>query len=270
MAADDTTHLDLTGASPEGAAIGVVRTPRHVLLVGGVLSALTGLVALAGIGIAVAGFAGGDMRQVVWFLMLWEVVALVAAIFSALAGLTGRFSSGPAMAFLIAAGAAFVGAVLSETAIVTQAMGRGGQWNVVAGIRLAPLMSVQLGLAGLLGVCAALAVLMRAPRRAVPSLVIGVLLLAPPMAGLAALGMVRFRGPLLSWVGNHVVVGTALIGLVSVVLAGLLCVGVHKVIRAFELGIAAGLVKPGGAGASDKAVLEQKAPSVEAGASRAE
>ncbi|MCA9294299.1 MAG: hypothetical protein KDA20_10840 [Phycisphaerales bacterium] len=254
-----TVGVSVGDASPEGAAAQMVGAPVGVMRVGGFASALAGLVALGGIGVGLIALSRGDTTQGVWFLILWEAVALIGAAYGALGGLARRFGSGPALALLIAAGCGFVAAVLNEPGLVTKAMGRTVNWAAPGGIRILPLVGAQLALSVVLGACSAAAVLLRAPGRALGSLVRGLVLLAPAMAGLAAFGLPRLRGPILAWLSGHAILGAGVVVIGGLLLAGLFCVGVHKVIRAFEIGIAAGLVKAGEAGGSDKCDLGQKA-----------
>ncbi len=245
----------------------MVGTPKVVMRLGGVLSGLAVLVALAGVGVGVVALTRGDTTTGVWWLILFEMVALVGAIFGVLGGLCDRYVSGPALVLLIAAGTALVAAALSEPALVTGAMGRTVRWATPGGIRIAPLMGTQLGLAFALGACAACAVLLRSPARSLPTLVIGAVLLVLPMGAMGALAMGRTRGPLMSWLQSHVMAGALLVGIGGLILAGLLCVGVHKVIKAFEIGTAAGLVKPG---TSNNGEMAQNSSAVEVRASSAE
>lgn len=264
------TTRPLGDASPEGAAAHIVGTPSGVLKLGGAISALGALVAMAGIVVGVIALARGDSTQSVWFLILWEIVALVGAMFGAIGGLRGRFVSGPALTLLIAAGCLFVAAMLSERTFVTRAMNRGGNWSAAGGIRLLPFLAAQLALAGLLGACAAGAVLLRAPSRALASLLWGCALLAPSLAGLAAFGLPRTRGPIVAWLSANAILGAGAVVLGGLLVAGLFCVGVHKVIRAFEFGIAAGLVRPAGEGGSDKGDMPRNPRPAEASATHRE
>jgi hypothetical protein len=177
------------------------------------VSGLVLLSALAGAGVAALH------SPPVWFMLGFEVVIGVAAVFGMLTG-RGRFGDGPALALVCVAGAVGAGSLLGFLA---------GRGNI--GVNLTPfLLAREAAAAVYLGVAGAM-VVMRRPGVSLRRLAIG-LACAAAFAGEAAL-LWKMRGSL----GGLGTMAGALVGLVAAVtLLGLLAGAVHQIVGAFEAG----------------------------------
>ncbi len=157
-----------------------------------------------------------------WFLIGFELVTLIAAVFGLLFGL-GRLREGPAIGLTCIAG----------SVLTTALLGYIGAGKQVAGFSLLPVMGGRAVLAGVLLLIAAVAVLSRQPSRSWPDALRGVILLIVCLAGTAGLW---FLIPAARGLGVPVPL-KVVVGLVlALVLLGVFAAGVHKVIRAFEHG----------------------------------
>jgi hypothetical protein len=155
----------------------------------------------------------------VWFMLGFEVVIAVAAVFGVLTGM-GRFGEGPALALVCVAGAVGAGSLLGYLA---------GQGNI--GIGLKPFLLAREASAAAIAGAGGVIVMMRRPQVSVRRMAIG-LACAGSFAGICA-GLWVF-GNRLSGLGT---MAGALVGLASAVtLLALLAAAVHLIIGAFEAG----------------------------------
>jgi hypothetical protein len=199
----------------------------------GGMSALAGLVALAGFGLGLAELVTGNPSPGAFWMTLFQFCALVACVMGVFAG-AGRFRSGPAMTPLIVAGVLLVAGALSEPSLIRSGMPR----LEVFGVPLRPLALTELVLALAMGGLSLLVVLVRRPTRTLPKLLIGLAVIAPAMAAAVAFLMPAVRSVLSGW--SPVVLTLVVVGVLG--FAGvLLSIGAQFVIRAIEIGIDAGL-----------------------------
>ncbi len=199
----------------------------------GGLSALAGLVALAGFGLGLAEIVGGQASPGAFWMMLFQLCALVACVMGVLSG-AGRFTSGPAMTPLIVGGVLLVGAIFSEPSLVRSGMPR----LEVMGVPLRPLALAELVFALALGGLSLLVVLLRKPTKTIPMTLIGLALVAPAMAASVSFLLPQVRGVLSGW---SPVVMTLVVVAVLGIAGVLLSIGSQFVIRAIEVGIDEGL-----------------------------
>lgn len=192
----------------------MVRSARPILLAGAACSAALLATTLYGVSTA---FGGGMVN---WPVLGFEVITALAAVFAILAGL-GRFSQGPSMALLCAAGAAIVGTGLSLVARQFPPM------QVLSH----PFFLMRFALAVSLVIVAAAIAIRREPS-AVRPLLAGVLCIV----GTAAVGAALIASRALLGIDAIVVRvgGVVLILVLAICAGGLLAAGVHLVITAFE------------------------------------
>lgn len=194
---------------------------RPVRLVVGFASAVGLVSALGGMGVAV--FA---ITPPAWMMLGFEVVSVVAAVFGIGVAL-GRFADGPALALLCVAGAWGGGTLFGRLTAIEHPGLRAlatDPWILGRGV----LSAVVLAAGGY-------AVLMRDPRSwrvLIRGVVLGGLALAIVVGGWAMRGSALLRpatGPL-------EVLRIVMLFVAALVVGGLFSVGIHLVIRAFELG----------------------------------
>jgi len=202
--------------------------------IGGV-SALAGLVALGGFGLGLAEVVSGRAGPGAFWMMLFQLCAVVACVMGVLAG-AGRFRSGPAMTPLIVSGVLLVAATLSEPALI-----RSGMPSLrVLSIPLRPFALVEVVFALTLGGLSVLVVLLRKPKRTIPMTLIGLALVAPAMGAAVSFLLPPVRAVLADW--SPILLTVVVIGVLGV--AGvLLSVGSQFIIRALEIGIEEGLAE---------------------------
>lgn len=198
----------------------------------GGFSGLAALVALAGMGLGLVEIISGSAGPGAFWMTLFQLCAVVACIMGVLAG-AGRFSSGPAMTPLIVAGVLLMAGALSEPSLIRSGMPR----LEVMGVPLRPLALTELVLALLLAGLSLMVVLVRQPGKTLPKLLLGLVLVVPAMALAVGLVMPATRAQLSGW--SPVTMTLLVVGVLSI--AGvLLSIGSQFVIRAIEIGIAAG------------------------------
>lgn len=196
--------------------------PKLVRVVVGVLCAAVGLSAL-GLGLG-AAFAG---PKVVWVLLGFEVVTLVAALIGVAFAL-GRFQEAQGLALACVAGTFFVAAVLGY-------VGSGRQLPLAeGGIPLKGMLLARLAAAMVVGAAGAGLVLAR-DRRSWGYLIKSAALGGPVLLALGVYGAApaRVRGVLDALPGWLVAVGLIVAGLLGIVMVS---ASVHLLVRAFELG----------------------------------
>ncbi len=180
----------------------------------GVLCAATGLSSLVLLAIAIWN------QPTSWFLVGFEVVIAVAAAMGVLAAM-GRFRDGPALTLLCIAGAVGVGSLLSYI----------GAGKFLAGQSLRPYLMLRLVDAALLALAAAVIVLARSPRLALPALAKGLLF------GAVLCGIVAAAWFSRSWISSSAGPARAAIfiamGIASICL---IAASGHYLIRAFAAG----------------------------------
>lgn len=199
----------------------------------GGLSALAGLVALSGFGLGLAEIVGGQASPGAFWMMLFQLCALVACVMGVLSG-AGRFTSGPAMTPLIVGGVLLVSAIFSEPSLVRSGMPR----LEVMGVPLRPLALSELVFALALGGLSLMVVLIRKPKKTVPMILIGLALVAPAMGAAVSFLLPQVRTMMSGW--SPIVMTLVVVGVLGV--AGvLLSIGSQFVIRAIEIGIDEGL-----------------------------
>lgn len=172
-------------------------------------------------------FAG---EAVLWFSTVFEVLVLAAAIFGLAAGL-GRFVQGWALALLCVAGTVLVCGVFA----FLEVRANFGSSAAVAGL-IKPYLAARLGLAAAFASAASLAVFSRNPA-SWKALIKGAIVLAPALAVLAWIGLTG--GAFLSATRPSPGAEAArilMLCLGGMVLIGLVSVGAHLIIRAYELG----------------------------------
>jgi hypothetical protein len=208
-------------------------TPRILLLIVLLISAVCALTAVGGIVLGILGSA--------WFLVAFEVVVLFAGAMGVLTGV-GRFREAPALATLCVGGCVFVAAVLSEPTFVARLLqGSSGAAQTIAGVSLRPLALGRAGAGALLIALSALMVLSRRPALSLPFLIRSVLCGAPVVAALASMFVPPVRQAL-SGLPLSAIVAIAIVGFF--VLGALFSVSVQNLIRAFEVAIPDRTVSP--------------------------
>ena len=176
-----------------------------------------GAIALVGLGAAAS--------PPVWFVVGFEAVVLITAVFGILFGL-GRFPQAPAMTLALLAGAVGLCSVLGY--LSTSVTG-----HTVGPLPLKPVVGLRLALAALLGLGAVVATLGLSPRLWRRALV-GVALAAIPTA-LGAVVLVGPGRPLIGAIGSLGVAVTAAAATVAFLAwVGLVSAGAHLVITTFE------------------------------------
>lgn len=221
----------------------MVKPPRILVVALLVLSAVCAASALGGVALAVRGSN--------WFMLAFELVVLVNALFVVHAGL-GRRPGGEATTALWAGGTVAVAAVLVEPTIATALVQGGvtGSRPGVAGVDLLPLALARFGAGVLMMGLAGLIVLMRRPGRsfrhvglslafAIPLLALGAVVVVPG----ARQAIVGVPAPFNAMIA--IVVFFATIALVSL--------AAHHAIRAIEIGMDAASPLPARAPTSAKA-----------------
>ncbi len=172
-------------------------------------------------------FAG---EAVLWFSTVFEVLVLAAAIFGLAAGL-GRFVHGWGLALLCVAGTVLVCGVFA----FLEVRANFGSSAAVAGL-IKPYLAARLGLAAAFAGAASLAVFSRNPA-SWKALIKGAIVLSPALAVLAWIGLTG--GSFLSATRPSPGAEAArilMLCLGGMVLIGLVSVGAHLIIRAYELG----------------------------------
>jgi len=193
------------------------RVPRVILLVAAALGALLGLSVVYGM---VQAFSGSRTN---WAVFGFEAITLLAAGF-ALIHARGRFTHAPALLY-----ANIVLVVVVSTGLGLVSLGLPPRKVLVH-----PFMLARLGIAAAYGVLI-LAVVFRARRSLWLRFAMGGILTALPLLASAGAWMTRS-----SWLAptqgitRIAITSAAIIG--SLVAIGVLCAGVHQLIRAFELG----------------------------------
>ena len=211
----------------------MLQPPAGLRRIIGGLSALAGLVALAGFGLGLSEIVGGQATPGAFWMVLFQLCAIVACAMGVLSG-AGRFTSGPAMTPLIVGGVLLVAATLSEPSLIRSGMPR----LEVMGVPLRPLALTELVFALALGGLSLLVVLIPKPKKTLPMTLIGLALVAPAMAAAVSFLLPQVRGVMTGW--SPIVMTLVVVAVLSV--AGvLLSVGSQFVIRAIEIGIDEGL-----------------------------
>lgn len=200
--------------------------------VGGI-SALAGVLALGGFGLGLASVVSGSAGPGAFWMMLFQLCAVVACVMGVLSG-AGRFRSGPAMTPLIVAGVLLVASTLSEPSLIRSGMPR----LEVMGVPLRLLAMAELLAALVMGGLSAMIVILRKPRKTLPMLLIGLALLAPAMGAAVGVLLPSVRSALTGL--SPVVLTLAVVGAMGVLIV-LVSVGSQFVIRAIEIGIEEGL-----------------------------
>lgn len=204
------------------------------------ISLILALSAVAGI---VLGIVGAD-----YFLAGFELVVLVASGFGVWAGL-GRLPGVETMTMVCLAGVVFVGALLGAPSIVAGLIQGGtGLKAEVAGLPLMPWIVGRLIASAVLAGLSAFVVLGR-ERSSLRYLLTGVIVGVPVIILAAALLLTPLRSYAAS-LAAPVQVFLALVGFF--VIAALVSVSGHNLIRAFEVGIEAGLPARGDHSAGPK------------------
>lgn len=186
---------------------------------------LCALVALSAIGGIVLGAIGRD-----WFLLAFEVCALLAGVLTGLTMLR-VLREAPALALLCAGGVVFVGAVLSEPQLATSVLGSSTNVKSVAGVTILPYVYARIAIGLIFVALAGLVIGLRSPGRTARYTLTGVGL-AVPVVGIASLfalpgprvAILAMPGPLLLML--------SLIG--ALVVIGFLATSAHCLIRAFD------------------------------------
>ncbi len=187
---------------------------------------------------AIAGISGLAMAALIlfnppvyWFMLGFEVLITVAAVFGVLLSL-GRFRDGPALALLCIAGAVGAGGLLGYV----------GSGKTLVGIDLKYLLVLRAALAAAFALAAAAVVLARRPRASLPLLATGI------GAGVALValgaGFWAARGTLAGAAGPVRVIAFTVAGVLVICLVS---AAGHYLIRAFA--IADESPEPGQAGA---------------------
>jgi len=197
---------------------------------------VVGLVSAAMLVSAVAGIAAALMAErTLWYMLGFEIITLVAAIFGVLLGM-GRFAEGPGLGLLCVMAAVAVGSVLGDlsTQLANPIRGPLLYTYGTSGLFEVPLTGFMVGRfigAAALGACGAWLVLARHPKQSFSSLgrgaACGVLFLA------LLAGAWKLR-PHLAAVGTFArTLGAFAFGVIAI---GLLAATVHFTVGAFQLG----------------------------------
>jgi hypothetical protein len=167
---------------------------------------------------------------VLWFSTVFELLVIAAGVFGVFSGL-GRFRQGWGLSLACVAGTVLVCGVFAFVEIRANF----GTDAAIAGV-LKPFLAFRLGLAGLLGLLATLAVFSR-DRSCWGAFIRGVLVLAPAVGVLAWLGTSggSFLSATRATPGDEAA-RILMLCLGGLVLVGLISVGGHLLIRAYEHG----------------------------------
>lgn len=196
------------------------RVPKGLATVAGIVSLLLAVSALGGVAAALWLNPKPALA-----LLGFEIVSLVAAVLGVLFWM-GKFHDGPGLALACVAG----------TILVASGLGFMGSEGQIGSISLRPYLLARIAGTGILGLLAAHCVLSRHPRAWPLAIKGGVAGL--PVVGVLAAGAFLARtgrlSPLLAGQGMamKLIVGT----IAAVVLGTLLCISVHLLVKAFELG----------------------------------
>jgi hypothetical protein len=200
------------------------------------VGALAALVCAAIAMSAIAGIGASLLAATpLWFLLGFEVVTLIAAVFGVLLAV-GKFPEGPGLGLLCVVGVVAVGSVLGDMSTqlsnpiggpVLYTFGKGG----LVQIPITTFMTLRLAVAGILALCAAWVVLQRRPGESMKSLARGLVLGAIMVVVLLVAWKTRTPlaalGPFLRTVSLFTAGIAAL---------GLFAASVHYTVRAFEFG----------------------------------
>ena len=184
---------------------------------------------------AIAGALGAGLvsrwdpnQPPIWTMVGLEVIIALAAVMGILTA-RGRYAHGPAMAWTIIAGATLLGSVLGYQAAVGN----------LAGFRLTSPLLGRASIALTLLILASLTVLLRDPR-SIPLAAKGLLLAGPPSAIMVGALLATRSGratSLLQTLSSFPLAVKLIAGAIVLIAGGLaLCIGVHLIIRAHELG----------------------------------
>lgn len=189
---------------------------------------VSGLLVLSALPVLWLTVLGGD--AVLWFSTVFELLVISAGVFGIFSGL-GRFRQGWALSLACVAGTVLVCGVF---AFVEIRANFGTDANI--GRLLKPFLAFRVVLAGLLGLFATLAVFSR-DRSCWGAFFRGVLVLAPAVGVLAWLGATggAFLSATRATPGSEAA-RILMLCLGGLVLVGLVSVGGHLLIRAFEHG----------------------------------
>lgn len=188
------------------------------LMIGGAASALVLLSSLGGIAASVLN------TPRLYFLLGFETVILIAAVFGVLIG-RRKFGAGPGLGLLCVAGVVLAGSLLGYISCRDPLRG------VLFGVPLKWLILGRFALGGLIGIGAAAVVLGRRPKESMSSLVRGLAFGAAFFAFLAAIWYLRSHAAQLGQLIQTL--GLLLSGAIGL---GLLAAAMHYTIRAFEFG----------------------------------
>lgn len=192
--------------------------PKSIRLLVGFVAGATLLSALATAVLAIV-----MPPKPLWTLLGFEILTAVLAAMT-LPAARGAYRQGPGLALTCFAGAFFTATVIG----FYSGQGQLGSWFKLWAV-------ARVGLALLLGVCAALTVLIRNPR-SWGLLAKGLLLALPPLAlaVLLVLGRAGFIMNERDGLAETLRIGGLMV--LGVVVGGFFCASVHYVIRAFEVG----------------------------------
>jgi len=204
--------------------------PKPARLLSLVICAATALSAVGGVVLGIVARSSDP------FLWAFESVVLISSAGGVWAGL-GKIRGAEAMAMFCTGGVVFVAAVLSAPALVTGLLQGGTGLSAQAGgINLVPWVLVRLLAAAALISLSGLVILLRSPRKSGALLLIGILTSTPVIA----LGAFVWLGPGRSaFASLDPAIQVFLASIGFIVIAALIAVSGHHVIRAFEIGIEA-------------------------------
>ncbi len=188
--------------------------------------AIRGACLLVGAGVGLSalwqGFGAATRADPGWFLLGFEGLALVGALFAVLVGL-GKFRHGPALAMLCVAGTILVGTVLGYTA----------DRATYRGIQAHPISAARLGASALMFLLAGVTVWARRPAPSIRALVTGSVLGA---IALGVMGAWAFTPLSASLAAVHPMVRTLALLFGGLIVVGLLSASAHYGIRSLEHG----------------------------------
>lgn len=181
---------------------------------------------LVGVGVALTalwqGYGAATRPDPGWFLIGFEGLTLVGAIFAVLVG-AGRFRSGPALAMFCVAGAILVGTVLGFTA----------DRATYRGIQLHPISAARLAASALVLLLAGATVWSRRPAQSIRALVTGGVFGALAFGAMGA----WFYTPIGATLASvHPMVRTLALLFGGLLVVGLLSASAHYAIRSLEHG----------------------------------
>ncbi len=221
------------------------RAPAWVTLLGSLVGIVLTLVALAGLSLAIVEIINNGGTISAWWAVLFLATVTAAGLFAA-AMILGKFKRFASTTMFVAGGTALAAAPVTEPALMLRIVeGGAASGATVAGVPLINIAAAVGALGATLLALAGLGILLRAPLRTIPRLIVGGILAAIPLAALAiAIRMGALAAVLGSSANNaqSTSAGAAALTAAGAALALILGVllfsaGVHFVITAFTTGM---------------------------------